>query len=84
MTAKPECFFSSSPIVLGHINNQLHKNNCVRFVSLFRMDLSFYIYIFKNKSFFIIFHEFFFFIKSNLFMSVKNDKKFVFSKHPYD
>lgn len=39
-------------MVLGHINNQLHKNSCihfVHFVPLIQTDLAFYnIYIYKN------------------------------------
>lgn len=41
--AKP--VFSSSPMVLGHINNQLHKNSCihfVHFVPLIQTDLVLY------------------------------------------
>lgn len=36
-------------MVLGHINNQLHKNSCIHFVPLIQTDLAFYnIYIYKN------------------------------------
>lgn len=33
--------FSSSPMVLGHINTQLRKNSCIHFVCLFQTDPSF-------------------------------------------